>query len=553
MKPKELKFSIEARSKLIKGLDTLADAVKVTLGPKGRNVILEKFDGTCRITKDGVSVAKEISLSDKFENMGAQMIKEVASKTNDAAGDGTTTATVLAQAIAREGIKAVTAGMNPMDLKRGIDMAVKAVVEEIKRNSKPVTTTEEIAQVGSISANSDKEIGNIIADAMERVGRDGIVTIEENHAVETTVDVVEGMKIERGYISPHFITNPSKQIVELENPLILIHDKKISTLSSMTSVLQAVLEKGRSFLVIAEDVDSEALAVMITNKVRAGVKWAAIRAPFGGDRQKHVLEDICILTGAQFMSNTAGLDFFTTKFNSQNVENLLGTAKKVIIGKDYCTLVEGDGNQEEIEKRCDELRTFIEETRSEGEKKFARERLARLKSAIAVIKVGGETEIEIKEKMDRVEDALNATKAAVLEGIVIGGGAAFLHASKKSFDKLTPENEDQKAGIEIIRKAIQVPARQILLNAGDEASVVCGKILESKDANFGYDAQKSQYGDMFEFGVVDPTKVVRCALQDAASVSGLLTTTECIVTYKVDKNNPQFSMEDFNHTFRLDE
>jgi chaperonin GroEL len=526
MSSKEVKFGTEARSKLLKGLDILADAVKVTLGPKGRNVILEKSYGSPRITKDGVSVAKEISLSDRFENMGAQMIKEVASKTNDSAGDGTTTATVLAQAIAREGIKAVTAGMNPMDLKRGIDMAVKAVIEDVKRRSRPVTTDKEIAQVASISANSETEIGTMIAKAMEKVGKEGVITIEEAKSMESELEVVEGMQFDRGYISPYFVTNSEKMTCEMDEPLILIYDKKISTLQPILPVLEKVAQSGRSLLIVAEDVDGEALATLVVNKLRGGLKVAAVKAPGFGDRRKAMLEDLAILTGGQLVSEEIGI-----KIESVTAE-MLGSAKRVVITKELCTFVNGNGNKKEIESRCKEIRQQIEETTSDYDKEKLQERLAKLSGGVAVIRVGGVTETEVKERKDRVEDALNATRAAVAEGIVAGGGVALLHSTVSAFDKLKPLNDEQRVGIDIVRRAIQAPTRQIVENAGEEPSVVVGKILESKSHDFGYNAQTNEYGDMFKFGVIDPTKVVRSALQDAASVVGLLITTEAMVAEK---------------------
>jgi chaperonin GroEL len=538
MSAKEVKFGMEARSKLLKGLDILADAVKVTLGPKGRNVILEKSYGSPRITKDGVSVAKEISLSDKFENMGAQMIKEVASKTNDAAGDGTTTATVLAQAIAREGIKAVTAGMNPMDLKRGIDMAVKAVIEDVKKRSRPVTTDKEIAQVASISANSETEIGTMIAKAMEKVGKEGVITIEEAKSMESELEVVEGMQFDRGYISPYFVTNSEKMTCELDEPLILIHDKKISTLQPILPVLEKVAQSGRALLIVSEDVDGEALATLVVNKLRGGLKVAAVKAPGFGDRRKAMLEDLAILTGGQLVSEEIGI-----KIESVTAD-MLGSAKRVVITKELCTFVNGNGNKKEIEARCNEIRKQIEETTSDYDKEKLQERLAKLSGGVAVIRVGGVTETEVKERKDRVEDALNATRAAVAEGIVAGGGVALLHSTASAFDKLKPVNDEQRVGIDIVRRAIQAPTRQIVENAGEEPSVVVGKILESKSHDFGYNAQTNEYGDMFKFGVIDPTKVVRSALQDAASVVGLLITTEAMIAEKPEPAGPKPQMPD---------
>jgi len=526
MSAKEVKFSTEARNKLLKGLDTLADAVKVTLGPKGRNVILDKSFGAPRITKDGVSVAKEITLEDKFENMGAQMIKEVASKTNDVAGDGTTTATVLAQAIAREGIKSVTAGMNPMDLKRGVDMAVIAIVNNIQDRSKKVTTAAEIAQVATISANGEKEIGDMIAKAMDKVGKEGVITIEEAKSMETELEVVEGMQFDRGYLSPYFVTNPEKMTCELDDPLILIHDKKLSTLQPMLPVLEKVSQSGRPLLIVAEDVDGEALATLVVNKLRGGLKVSAIKAPGFGDRRKAMLEDLAILTGGQMISEEVG-----TKLESVSMD-MLGSAKRVVITKEASTFVNGIGNKNEIEARCKEIKAQVEESTSDYDREKLQERLAKLSGGVAVIRVGGATEIEVKERKDRVEDALNATRAAVLEGVVAGGGVSLLHASDSCLSSLKPINEDQKVGLEIVRRALQAPTRQIVHNAGEEASIVVGKILESKDHEYGYNAQTNEYGNMFKFGVIDPTKVVRAALQDAASVAGLLITTEAMVAEK---------------------
>lgn len=538
MSAKEVKFSIEARNKLLKGLDTLADAVKVTLGPKGRNVILDKSFGAPRITKDGVSVAKEITLADKFENMGAQMIKEVASKTNDVAGDGTTTATVLAQAIAREGIKSVTAGMNPMDLKRGVDMAVAAVVASIQKRSKKVTTGEEIAQVATISANGEQEIGDMISKAMDKVGKEGVITIEEAKSMETELEVVEGMQFDRGYLSPYFVTNPEKMTCELDDPFILIHDKKISTLQPMLPILERVAQSGRALLIVAEDVDGEALATLVVNKLRGGLKVSAIKAPGFGDRRKAMLEDLAILTGGHLISEEVG-----SKLENATVE-MLGNAKRVVITKENTTFVHGSGNKKEIEARCKEIKSQIEESTSDYDREKLQERLAKLSGGVAVIRVGGATEIEVKERKDRVEDALNATRAAVLEGIVAGGGVALLHASALALSGLKVSNEDQKIGIEIVRRAIQAPTRQIVHNAGEEASIVVGKILESNNPDYGYNAQTNEFGDMFKFGVIDPTKVVRTALQDAASVAGLLITTEAMVAEKPEPQSAKPAMPD---------
>ncbi len=530
MSAKEVKFSTDARAKMLKGLDTLANAVKVTLGPKGRNVILDKSFGAPRITKDGVSVAKEITLEDKFENMGAQMLREVASKTNDLAGDGTTTATVLAQAIVREGLKAVAADMNPMDLKRGIDMATTAVVEDIKKRSKHVTDAE-IAQVATISANGEKEIGEMIAKAMEKVGKEGVITVEEAKSLETELEVVEGMQFDRGYISPYFASNTEKMICELENPFILLHDKKISSLQPMLPVLESVAQSGRSLLIVAEDVEGEALATLVVNKLRGGLKVCAVKAPGFGDRRKAMLEDMAILTGGAVVSEETG----------QKLENIsvdmLGTAKRVTINKENTTFVDGAGDKSAIEARCSEIRGQIEESSSDYDREKLQERLAKLSGGVAVIRVGGATEVEVKERKDRVEDAMHATRAAVEEGIVSGGGSALLHAHKL-FSGLKYDNDDQRVGIDIVRRAIQAPTRQIAENAGNDGSIVVGKILESSDSAFGFNAQTNEYGDMFKFGVIDPTKVVRTALQDAASVAGLMITTEAMVADKPEENKP---------------
>jgi chaperonin GroEL len=531
MSAKEVKFSTEAREKMLKGLDTLANAVKVTLGPKGRNVTIDKSFGAPRITKDGVSVAKEITLKDKFENMGAQMMREVASKTNDLAGDGTTTATVLGQAIAREGIKSVTAGMNPMDLKRGIDIATESVINSIKKRARQIGKDSDIEQVATISANGEKEIGQMIATAMSKVGKEGVITDEEAKSAETELDVVEGMQFDRGYLSPYFVTNSEKMVCELEDVLVLLYDKKISTLQPILPILEKVAQSGKSLLIIAEDVEGEALATLVVNKLRGGLKVAAVKAPGFGDRRKAMLEDIAILTGGQVISEELG----------QKIENadmtMLGKAKRVKIDKENTTFVDGLGEKATIEARCMEIRNAIEESSSDYDKEKLQERLAKLSGGVAVIRVGGATEVEMKERKDRVDDALNATRAAVEEGIVVGGGCALLHSIKDAFNNLKTENEDQKVGIEIIRKAIQSPARQIVSNAGDEASIVVGKILESKDTNFGYNAQTSEFGDMFSFGVVDPVKVVRTALQDAASIAGLLITTEAMIAEIPEENS----------------
>ncbi len=528
MAAKELKFSTEARAKMLRGVQTLADAVKVTLGPKGRNVVLEKSFGAPRITKDGVTVAKEIELADKFENMGAQMVREVASKTNDVAGDGTTTATVLAAAIVREGAKAVAAGMNPMDLKRGIDMAVEAIVEDLKKRSKKVTTSDEIAQVGTISANGDTEIGKMLAEAMQKVGNEGVITVEEAKSLETELDIVEGMQFDRGYISPYFITDSEKMRCVLEEPYILIHEKKLSSLQPLLPVLEAVVQSGKPLLIIAEDVEGEALATLVVNKLRGGLKVAAVKAPGFGDRRKAMLEDIAILTAGQVISEDLGIKL-------ENVGlDMLGRAKRVVIEKENTTIVDGAGSKEEIQGRCNQIRAQIEETTSDYDREKLQERLAKLAGGVAVIRVGGATEVEVKERKDRVDDAMNATRAAVEEGIVAGGGVALLH-SIKALDALKPANEDQAHGIKIVRKAIQMPAWQIVENAGVDGSVVVGKLLESKDPNWGYDAQANEYCDLVARGIIDPTKVVRTALQDAASVAGLLITTEAMVAEKPEK------------------
>jgi chaperonin GroEL len=528
MAAKELKFSTEARAKMLRGVQTLADAVKVTLGPKGRNVVLEKSFGAPRITKDGVTVAKEIELADKFENMGAQLVREVASKTNDVAGDGTTTATVLAAAIVREGAKAVAAGMNPMDLKRGIDMAVEAIVEDLKKRSKKVTTSDEIAQVGTISANGDTEIGKMLAEAMQKVGNEGVITVEEAKSLETELDIVEGMQFDRGYISPYFITDSEKMRCVLEEPYILIHEKKLSSLQPLLPVLEAVVQSGKPLLIIAEDVEGEALATLVVNKLRGGLKVAAVKAPGFGDRRKAMLEDIAILTAGQVISEDLGIKL-------ENVTlDMLGRAKRVVIEKENTTIVDGAGSKEEIQGRCNQIRAQIEETTSDYDREKLQERLAKLAGGVAVIRVGGATEVEVKERKDRVDDAMNATRAAVEEGIVPGGGVALLHAMK-ALDALKPANEDQAHGIKIVRKAVQMPAWQIVENAGLDGSVVVGKLLESKDPNWGYDAQANEYCDLVARGIIDPTKVVRTALQDAASVAGLLITTEAMVAEKPEK------------------
>jgi chaperonin GroEL len=515
-------FSTDAREKMLRGVNVLANAVKVTLGPKGRNVVIQKSFGAPRSTKDGVSVAKEIELEDAFENMGAQMIREVASKTNDKAGDGTTTATVLAQSIVQEGLKSVAAGMNPMDLKRGIDKAVTAVLADIKASAKKVSNNSEIAQVGTISANGDKEVGEMIAKAMEKVGNEGVITVEEAKTAETELDVVEGMQFDRGYLSPYFITNADKMQVELEEPMILLHEKKLSSLQAMLPILEAVVQSGRPLVIIAEDIEGEALATLVVNKLRGGLRVAAVKAPGFGDRRKAMLEDIAVLTGGQVISEDLGIKL-------ENVTlDMLGKAKKVTITKDDTTIVDGVGGKDEIEARIGQIKRQIEDTTSDYDKEKLQERLAKLAGGVAVIRVGGSTEVEVKEKKDRVDDALNATRAAVEEGIVPGGGIALLKATK-SLEGLTGDNADQTAGIAIIRRAIQAPIRQIVENAGVEGSIVVGKVLENNSVTFGFNAQTEEYGDLVAMGVIDPAKVVRTALQDAASVAGILITTEAAV------------------------
>ena len=522
MSAKDVKFGTDARNRMLKGVNILADAVKVTLGPKGRNVVLDKSFGAPRITKDGVSVAIEIELEDKFENMGAQMVKEVASRTNDEAGDGTTTATVLAQAIVKEGMKSVAAGMNPMDLKRGIDLATSKVVEAIKAAARDVTGTDEVAQVGTISANGEREIGQQIADAMQKVGNEGVITVEENKGLETETVVVEGMQFDRGYLSPYFVTNPDKMVAELEDCLILLHEKKLSSLQAMVPLLEQVIQSQKPLLIIAEDVEGEALATLVVNKLRGGLKIAAVKAPGFGDRRKAMLQDIAILTGGQVISEDLGM-----KLESVTMD-MLGTAKKISITKDETTIVDGAGEKAEIEARVAQIRTQIEETTSDYDREKLQERVAKLAGGVAVIRVGGMTEVEVKERKDRVDDALNATRAAVQEGIVVGGGVALVQAAK-TLEGLTGDNNDQNVGISIVRKAIEAPLRQIAENAGVDGAVVAGKIRESSDLKFGFNAQTEEYGDMFKFGVIDPAKVVRTALQDAASVAGLLITTEAMV------------------------
>src|SRR6201997_5595935 len=522
MAAKEVRFSTDARSRMLRGVDILANAVKVTLGPKGRNVVIEKSFGAPRITKDGVTVAKEIELADQFENMGAQMVREVASKTNDLAGDGTTTGTVLAQAIVREGVKAVAAGMNPMDLKRGIDLAVAAVVEDIKSRSKKVSTNDEIAQVGTISANGEAEIGKMIAEAMQKVGNEGVITVEEAKGIATELDVVEGMQFDRGYVSPYFITNAEKMIADMDQPYILIHEKKLSGLQPMLPLLESIVQSGRPLVIIAEDVEGEALATLVVNKLRGGLKVAAVKAPGFGDRRKAMLEDIAILTGGQVISEDLGIKLENVKLND------LGKAKKVLIEKETTTIAEGSGKKADIVGRCNQIRAQVEETTSDYDREKLQERLAKLAGGVAVIRGGGSTEVEVKERKDRVDDSLHATRAAVEEGVVAGGGVALLYATR-ALGKLRPANDDQKVGIDIVRRALQVPTRQIASNAGADGSLIVGKLLEQKSTDYGFDAQKGEYVDMVKAGIIDPTKVVRIALQDAASVAGLLITTEAMV------------------------
>jgi chaperonin GroEL len=527
---KEVRFSADARAKMLRGVDILADAVKVTLGPKGRNVVLDKSFGAPRITKDGVTVAKEIELSDKFENMGAQMVKEVAVKTGDLAGDGTTTATVLAQAIVREGAKAVAAGMNPMDLKRGIDTAVETVVQDIKKRTKKIGTSEEVAQVGTISANGETEIGQMIAEAMKRVGNEGVITVEEAKSLETELEVVEGMQFDRGYLSPYFITNAEKMICELESPYILIHEKKLSGLQPLLPVLEAVVQSGKPLLIIAEEVEGEALATLVVNKLRGGLKVAAVKAPGFGDRRKAMLEDIATLTAGQVISEELGI-----KLESVTLD-MLGRAKRVTIDKENTTVVDGSGKKADIQARIAQIKAQIEETTSDYDREKLQERLAKLAGGVAVIRVGGATEVEVKERKDRVDDAMHATKAAVEEGIVAGGGVALLYAIK-ALANLKGANHDQQVGIDIVRKAIQAPARQIVENAGADGAVIVGKLIESKNTNQGFNAQTGEFVDMIKAGIIDPTKVVRLALQDAASVAGLLITTEAMVAEKPEKKD----------------
>jgi len=531
MAAKDVRFATDARDRILRGVDILANAVKVTLGPKGRNVVIEKSFGAPRITKDGVTVAKEIELADKFENLGAQLVREVASKTNDLAGDGTTTATVLAAAIAREGAKAVAAGLNPMDLKRGVDVAVEAIVADLKAHSKKVTSNDEIAQVGTISANGDRFIGEEIAKAMQKVGNEGVITVEEAKSLETETDIVEGMQFDRGYLSPYFITNAEKMVAELDDPYILIHEKKLSTLQPLLPILEAVVQTGKPLLIVAEDVEGEALATLVVNKLRGGLKIAAVKAPGFGDRRKAMLEDIAILTSGQMIAEDLGIKL-------ENVTlPMLGRAKRVRIEKENTTIIDGAGEKKDIEARIAQIKAQIEETTSDYDREKLQERLAKLAGGVAVIRVGGATEVEVKEKKDRVDDALNATRAAVEEGVSPGGGVALLRAIK-ALDSVKTANADQRTGVEIVRKAIQAPARQIVDNAGGDGAVVVGKLLESNEYGYGYDAQNNQYGDLTKLGIIDPTKVVRTALQDAASIAGLIITTEATVTEQPKKEGP---------------
>ncbi len=531
MAAKEVRFGADARQRMLRGVDILADAVKVTLGPKGRNVVIDKSFGAPRITKDGVTVAKEIELADKFENMGAQMVREVASKTNDLAGDGTTTATVLAQAIVREGAKAVAAGMNPMDLKRGVDRAVEAIVSELRAKTRKITSQSETAQVGTISANGEADIGRMISEAMQKVGNEGVITVEEAKGIQTELDVVEGMQFDRGYVSPYFITNAEKMVADLDSPYILIHEKKLSTLQPLLPLLESVVQSGRPLLIVAEDVEGEALATLVVNKLRGGLKIAAVKAPGFGDRRKAMLEDIAILTGGQVISEDLGIKL-------ENVTlQMLGRAKKVLIEKENTTIVEGSGEKSDITGRCAQIRAQIEDTTSDYDREKLQERLAKLAGGVAVIRVGGATEVEVKERKDRVDDALHATRAAVEEGIVPGGGVALARASK-ILESLSSDNADQKFGIDIVRRAVLTPLRQIAENAGEDGAVISGKVLESDSYDYGFDAQTAEYKDMVAAGIIDPTKVVRTALQDAASIASLLITTEAMVAEKPEKKAP---------------
>jgi chaperonin GroEL len=528
MAAKEIRFHADARERMLRGIDILSNAVRVTLGPKGRNVVLDKSFGAPRISKDGVTVAKEIELADKFENMGAQMVREVASRTSDLAGDGTTTATVLAQTIVREGAKAAAAGMNPMDLKRGIDRAVDVVVKEIEKRSKKVSTNDEIAQVGTVSANNDREIGRMIAEAMQKVGNEGVITVEEAKSLATELDVVEGMQFDRGYVSPYFVTNAEKMVAELDEPYILLHEKKLSSLQSLLPLLEAVAQSAKPLLIVAEDVEGEALATLVVNKLRGGLKVAAVKAPGFGDRRKAMLEDMAILTGGQVISEDLGIKL-------ENVTlDMLGKSKRIRVEKENTTIIDGSGKKDDIQGRCTQIRQQIEETTSDYDREKLQERLAKLAGGVAVIRVGGATEVEVKERKDRVDDATHATRAAVEEGIVPGGGVALLYAAK-ALDGLTPENNDQKVGIDIVRRALQSPVRQVVENAGADGSIVVGKLLDANDPNRGFDAQSGEYVDMVKAGIIDPTKVVRLALQNAASVAGLLVTTEAMVAEKPEK------------------
>jgi len=528
MAAKEIRFHTDARERMLHGIDILSNAVRVTLGPKGRNVVLDKSFGAPRVSKDGVTVAKEIELADKFENMGAQMVREVASKTSDLAGDGTTTATVLAQTIVHEGARAAAAGMNPMDLKRGIDRAVEAVVKEIEKRSRKVSTNDEIAQVGTVSANNDREIGRMIAEAMQKVGNEGVITVEEAKSLETELDVVEGMQFDRGYVSPYFVTNAEKMLAELDEPYILLHEKKLSSLQSLLPLLEAVAKSANPLLIVAEDIEGEALATLVVNKLRGGLKVAAVKAPGFGDRRKAMLEDMAILTGGQVISEDLGIKL-------ENVTlDMLGKSKRIRVEKENTTIIDGAGKKDDIQGRCTQIRQQIEETTSDYDREKLQERLAKLAGGVAVIRVGGATEIEVKERKDRVDDATHATRAAVEEGIVPGGGVALLYAAK-SLDGLTPENNDQKVGIDIVRRALQSPVRQVVENAGADGSIVVGKLLDANDPNRGFDAQTGDYVDMIKAGIIDPTKVVRLALQNAASVAGLLVTTEAMVAEKPEK------------------
>ncbi len=531
MAAKDVKFAGDARQRMLKGVDILADAVKVTLGPKGRNVVLDKSFGAPRTTKDGVTVAKEIELADKFENMGAQMVREVASKTNDLAGDGTTTATVLAQSIVREGAKAVAAGMNPMDLKRGVDMAVEAVVGHLQEKSATVSGSEEVSQVGTISSNGDTAVGEMIAEAMQKVGNEGVITVEEAKSLDTELDVVEGMQFDRGYLSPYFVTDAEKMVADMENPLILLHEKKLSGLQPMLPLLESVVQSGKPLLIIAEDVEGEALATLVVNKLRGGLKVAAVKAPGFGDRRKAMLEDIAILTGGQVISEDLGIKLETVTID------MLGSAKKVVLTKEETTIVDGAGEKEQITARCTQIRAQVEETTSDYDREKLQERLAKLAGGVAVIRVGGATEVEVKERKDRVEDAMHATRAAVEEGIVPGGGTALLLATQ-ALDGLKGDNHDQEVGVGIVRRALEAPVRQIAENAGTEGSIVVGKIRDDGNWGFGFDAQEGKYGDLVKAGIIDPTKVVRAALQDAASIAGLLITTEAMVAEAPKKESP---------------